>query len=226
MFVVAGLFLTVLVTGMVGSVRSGNTVVVPIVLTALGLCVMVVWLFRLRVRMMLRDRTPDRLIAHYHRSVRRIPYGEATAAYLSGLAATFFGDFDRARKELDALEWGEYPALYRGHRLYVLAMLALLEKTDYAAALQLAAEGKALEETERGGGLQLLDDVIHVVGGEAQAEAVERLERAANKQSGLVPSICVWALAVHSRRNNQTDKASDYKLLLRRAAPHCVPLRS
>ena len=54
---------------------------------------------------MLRDKTPDRIINHYHQGVRRIPEAKAAAAYLSALAAAFFGQYDRARQELDAVDW-------------------------------------------------------------------------------------------------------------------------
>jgi len=56
-------------------------------------------------------------------------------------------------------------------------------------------------------------------------EAMARLERTANKQHGLMPGICAWALAVHHKRGNQPDKAADYKALLRLAIPYSVPLR-
>src|SRR5580700_7475944 len=125
--VVAGLFLAIMTAGVIGSVRNGNFVVVAIVFTALAICVLALMLNHYRVRMLLRDRTPDRIIAHYHRSVRRIPHANAAAAYLSALAAAFYGQFDRARSELDAVQWDATTPVYRGHRMYVLAVLALME---------------------------------------------------------------------------------------------------
>jgi hypothetical protein len=38
--------------------------------------------------------------------------------------------------------------------------------------------------------------------------------------------MCAWALAVHYKRTNEPDKASDYKVLLKLAIPHCAPLKS
>jgi uncharacterized protein YecE (DUF72 family) len=176
--------------------------------------------------MMLRDTKPDRIIAHYHASVRRIPHAKATAAYLSALAATFFGQFDRAREELDAVDWAQAPPMYQGHRKYVLSVLALLEETDYPKALRLADEARELEKNDPAGGLLLLDDVIRLVAaGEVGSEGMQRLEKAAKKQHGLMPGLCAWALAVYYKRANQPDKAADFKELLRLAVPHSVPMK-
>ncbi|MGD1072061.1 MAG: hypothetical protein ABSB15_18170 [Bryobacteraceae bacterium] len=226
LLIVTALFVAIMAIGFVGNLRSGNYVVIPIAFTAIAICAGAVWLAHYRVRVMLRDRTPDRIIAHYHGSVRRIEHANAVAAYLSGLAATFFGQFDRARAELDAVDWDKVAPMCRGHRLYVLAMLALLEETDYPQALRLAAQAKELESQSPGGGLVLLDDVIHLVAEGGNPEIVARLERAANKQHGLVPGICAWALAVYYKRNNQPDKASDYKAILKLSIPYSAPMKS
>ena len=58
---------------------------------------------------------------------------------------------------------GTRSRLCQGHRRYVLAMLALLEDTDYPQALQFADEGRKLEESDPAGGLQLIDDAIRLV---------------------------------------------------------------
>jgi hypothetical protein len=226
LLIVTGLFIAIMAVGFVGNIRSGNYVVIPIAFTAIAICAGAVWLAHYRVRVLLRDKTPDRIIAHYHGSVRRIEHADAVAAYLSGLAAAFFGEFDRAREELEAVNWDKVPAMYRGHRLYVLAVLALLEETDYPLALRLAAQAKELESQSPGGGLVLLDDVIHLVAEGGNPEIISRLERAANKQHGLVPGICAWALAVYYKRNNQMDKASDYKVILKLAIPYSAPMKA
>jgi hypothetical protein len=226
LLIVTGLFVAIMAIGFVGNLRKGNYVVIPIAFTAVAICGGALWLAHYRVRVMLRDRKPDRIIAHYHGSVRRIEHADAVAAYLSALAAAFFGDFDRAREELAPVDWDKAPPMYRGHRLYVLATLALLEETDYPKALELAAQAKELESQSPGGGLQLLDDVIHLVAEGAGPERMARLERAANKQHGLIPGMCAWALAVHYKRNNQPDKAADYKVLLKLSIPYSAPLKS
>jgi hypothetical protein len=221
---VAGLFLTIMVVGVVGSVRNGNTVVIAIVFTSMGICVLALMLNHYRIRMLLRDKTPDRMIAHYHRSVRRIPHANAAAAYLSALAAAFFGQYDRARKELDAVDWDQTTPVYRGHRLYVLATLALLEESDYPAALRLAAQAKDLESRGEGGGLPALDDVIHAVAEDPTPEMISRLEKVAKRQNGLMPGMCAWALALHYKRVGEPDKAADFKEMLRMAVPFSSPM--
>ena len=95
--IVAGLFVALMLTGLVGNVRAGNYVAIPIVFTALSICGLAIAAKHFQVRLLLRDKTPDRIIAHYHQGARRIPQGPAAAAYLSAVAAAFFGEFDRAR---------------------------------------------------------------------------------------------------------------------------------
>jgi hypothetical protein len=174
--------------------------------------------------MLFRDRKPDRIIAHYHSSVRRIPHANAAAAYLSALAAAFFGQYDRARQELDAVDWDQTTQVYRGHRLYVLATLALLEDTDYPKALRLARQAHELESREEGGGLPALDDVIHAVAEGPSDEAIARLHKVAKRQNGLMPGMCAWALAVHYKRTGDAERAADYKEMLRMAMPFSSPM--
>ena len=215
-----------MIAGLVGSVKNGNYVVIAIVFTALGIAVLGVMFSHYRVRVLLRDRTPDRIIAHYHRTVRRIPHADAAAAYLSALAAAFFGQYDRARSELESVNWDATTPVYRGHRLYVLATLAMLEETNYPKTLQLTAQARELESKDSAGGLQALDDVIHLVAAEPNTTVIERLEKVAKRQNGLMPGMCAWALAVHYKRIKNPEKASDYKDLLRLSIPHSIPLQS
>jgi hypothetical protein len=225
--VVAGLFVALMLTGLVGNVRAGNYVAIPIVFTAVSICGLAIAAKHFQVRLLLRDKTPDRIIAHYHEGVRRIPQGAAAASYLSALAATFFGEFDRARSELQAVDWSKTTSMYKGHRMYALAVLALLEETDYPKALRLADEAAELEKQEPAGGLQVLDDVIRLVAGQAPSgEMMKRLEKTAKKRSGLMPGMCAWALAVHYRRNDQPEKAEQFKELLRMAVPYCIAMRA
>jgi hypothetical protein len=224
--VMGGIFIALMLVALVVNVRHGDYVAIPIVFTALAICGLTIFVRFFQIRMMLRDTKPDRIIKHYHESVRRIPHAKAAAAYLSALAAAFFGQFDRAREELDAVNWDETTPMYRGHRKYVLSVLAILEETDYPKALRLADEGRELEKNDPAGGLQLLDDVIRLVAaGEIDGEGMERLERAAKKQHGLMPGMCAWALAVYYKRANQPDKAADFKELLRMAVPYSIPMK-
>jgi hypothetical protein len=225
--IIGSFFVALMLAGLVANVRHGDYVAIPIAFTALAICGLVIFVKHFQIRMMLRDAKPDRIIAHYHEGVRRIPHAKAAAAYLSALAAAFFGQYDRAREELDAVEWDKTTPMYQGHRKYVLAVLAILEDVDYGRALRLADEGKELESQDPSGGLQLLDDVIRLVAGnELGEEAMLRLTKTAKKQHGLMPGMCAWALAVYFKRTNQPEKASDFKELLRMAVPHSVPLKN
>jgi hypothetical protein len=228
--VVGALFLVVTVVGLIGNAKTGNYVATPLLLTAIGIAVIFLWLGQFRVRQMLLEKTPDRLIAHYHKTVRRIPHADAAIAYLSALAAAFFGEFDRARKELEPVDWDTTRPMYRGHRLYVLALLAVLEENDYPKALRLTAQAKELEARDAAGGFELLDGAIRLVAGGVPPDeldlVVEKLQKSAKKAAGLVPGIAAWALAVHYNRLNKPDLATEFKENLRSAVPHSVPLKA
>ena len=178
---------------------------------------------------MLRDKTPDRLISHYHKTVRRVPHADAAIAYLSALVATFYGEFDRARKELEPVDWDKASPMYRGHRLYVLAVLAIMEDNDYPAALRLAAQARELEARDAAGGFELLDGVIRLIAGGLDSDELEtvteRLEKSARKSAGLISGMSAWALAVYFNRQNKPDKATEFKEFLRIAVPHSAPMR-
>ncbi len=217
-----------MITGLIGNVRAGNYVAIPMVFTALAICGLAIATKHYQVQYMLRDATPDRIIEHYHHGSRRLPQGKAAAAYLSGLAATFFGQFDRAREELQKVDWSQASAMYRGHRLYVLALLAVLEETDYAKAIRLADEALELEKQERAGGLQVLDDVVRLVAGpgEPAEELLKRVDFTARKRRGLMPGMCAWALGVHYKRRNEPEKSEEYKELLRMSVPQSIVMRA
>ena len=233
--IAASLFSALMITGVAGNVAHGNYSAIPIVGFALALAAFVIWFSiwfnRRRIRFMFQDPTPDRLIAHYHATVlhagpRRIPHADAAAAYLSALAATVYGQFDRAREELGTIDWEKTPAMYRGHRAHVLALIALLEGQDQADALRLAAEAQALEKTDPAGGMPILHSAILVAAGEAGEDDVERTRRAASGNAGAMPAICAWALSLHFERSGQGVEAARYRDQLGEAAPHFVGSQS
>ena len=225
LLVVAVLFAAIITYGLVGSIKTGNYVSITIVFTGLALCGIIIWLNHFRTRLFLREKTPDRIIEYYHKSIRRIPHADAAAAYLSALAAAFFGKYDRARTELNSIEWNSTTPMYRGHRLYVLSFLALLEETDYPKALRLADEAELLESKDAAGGLKVLDGVIRLVADGPTPERVALLDKVAKRQHGLMPGMCAWALAVHHMRKNEPEKAAENKELLRLAVPHSAPMQ-
>jgi hypothetical protein len=235
--VAAGLFAALMLAGIGGNVARGNYMAIPLILSALVLAFLVIWLAvwlnQRRIQIMFRRPTPDRLIEHYHAtllqaSARKIPNADAVAAHLSALAATIYGQYDRARDELAAVDWEKAPAMYQGHRLHMLALIALLEKRDSAAALRLAAEARALEGSDPAGGLPILHDAIVMAAGEGDADAVERLRRAAGRGTGAMAGLCAWALMLYFERRGQSavgrEDAARYRERAREAIPHFVGL--
>ena len=231
--IAGGLFVAVMLAGIAGNVVRGNYMAAPLIGSALLLTVGVIWIgIRLnqrRVQIMFRHPTPDRLIENYHATMlraraRKIPNADAAVAYLSAMAAAIYGQFDRAREELAAVDWESAPAMYQGHRLHMLALIALLERHDQAEALRLAAEAQELERSDPAGSLPILHDAILVAAGAGDDEAIRRTRQAAGKKAGALPALCAWALWLHFDRAGQADEAARYRESAREAAPYFVGL--
>ncbi len=228
-----GLFAALILTGIVGNVVRGNFMAIPVVgaalLLAIGVIWLGIWLNQRRIQIMFRSPTPDKLVANYHATLlqaraRKIPHADAAAAHLSALACTVYGQFDRAREELDAVDWDNAPAMYRGHRLHMLALIALLEKHDKTGALRLAAEAQALERTDPAGSLPILHDAILLAAQECDDDTVGRVKRAADRKAGALPALSAWALSLHFDRTGQAPEAAKYRERVRAAAPNFVGL--
>ena len=222
----AGLFASIMLTGVVGNAAHGNYLAIPLILLALVFAVgaiwLGIWLNSRRIQLMYRRPTPDKLIDHYHAAcvqakARRIPNSDAAAAHLSALAATIYGQYDRARQELAAVDWDETPALFRGHRLDILALIALFEKRDVAKARQLE-QGNPSDTTP------ILRGAIQVAIGDADAATIKRIERAATRGTGAIPAVCAWALSLYADRSGQPEAVGRYTDVAREAAPHFAAL--
>jgi hypothetical protein len=226
--IAATLFAAIMLGGVAGNVLQGNYRAVPLVLGALVLASLVAWFgFRFnrrQVRMMFLDASPDRLIAHYHATIRRIPNAGAATAYLSALAAAAYGQFDRARKELEAVDWGPTPAIYKGHRLHALAVIALLESNDKAEALRLSVEADAVAKKGPSAETPILHDAILVAVGSADTAVIGRTKEASARATGMMQALCVWALMRHFEASGQTAESSIYRERLRAAIPRFVGL--
>ena len=88
--------------------------------------------------------------------------------------------------------------MYRGHRLDVLALIALLEENDQVGALRLAGEAQVLRQGDPVGLAPVLHNAILVAAGEGDAETVQRVQKAAGRKVGALPA--VWCLALSLRR--------------------------
>ena len=216
--------LSVMVVGVTGNVMRGNYMALLLLGGALLAAGIMVFASQFRARLLFRDKTPEGVIAHYHSLVRRIPHADAAAAYLSAMAAAAYGDFARAHQELSFVQWRDKPAMYRSQYQYALATLALMEEQDAEKALALARQGRELDLTAPGGGVQVVFHVIETVAGAETAEGIERLEATAKRKSGLVPALALWALALHYQREGRTEDAKRCTLRLRGAAPNCKSL--
>ena len=214
------LLLAVMLAGITGNLVRGNYGVLLILGGVAAAAALLVFASRFRARLLFRDKTPERVIAHYHSLVRRIPHADAAAAYLASMAAAAYGDFARAHQELDAVKWADKPAMYQSQHLYALALLALMEDQDAEEALVLAHQARDLET----GGVQVIFHVIETASGAETNEGVARLEETAKRRRGLVPALSMWALALYYRRAGRDADAGRWTTELRTAAPNCKSL--
>jgi hypothetical protein len=214
------LLLAVMLAGITGNLVRGNYSVLLILAGVVAAAALLVFASRFRARLFFRDKTPERVIAHYHSLVRRIPHADAAAAYLASMAAAAYGDFARAHQELDAVKWADKPAMYQSQHLYALALLALTEDQDAEEALVLANQARDLET----GAVQVIFHVIETAAGAETDEGIARLEETAKRRYGLVPVLSMWALALYYRRVGRDADASRWAAELRTTAPNCKSL--
>lgn len=213
--------LFVMIAGVTGNVLRGNYLALLLVA---GIVVAAALLFfgsQFRARLLLRGKTAEGVIRHYHNLVRRVPQADAAAAFLSSMAAAAYAEFPLAHAELDAVQWQDKPAMNRSQHRYALGLLALMEDRDPASALQLAREGR---ELDREGELQVVCHVIETAAGGETPEGLLRLEAASKRRAGLIPALSLWALSLHYRRSGRVPEAEGCAALLRTMAPNCGSL--
>jgi len=223
--------LALMLAGVAGAAMHGDYKTVPIVVCALGFIAMFFWFSRARLRRMFRDPTPDRIIAYYHATARRVPHAKASAAYLSSIAAAAYGQFDRARSELASIDWSAFPPLYQGYRLHAMAIITLLEKRDFEGALRLLHEAREVASAGNAEGgsasskaaFAIYEAIIESASGGGNNETA-KLEEMANRRRGLISAFSAWALALHFRRTGEPERAVPFQQLVRDITPNCAPL--
>ena len=217
-------FAVILVTGLAGSAARGRYIGIAIALLVLAFTVIAIWVGiwfnQRRILNLFRQATPDRLIEHYHASVvraqaRKIPNADAAAADLAALAAAVYGQYDRAREELERANWNQASAPYRARRLDVLAVIALLEDRDNASAARLAHEAREMESAPTA-----LRDAVLIAVGEGDEGSLKRAQRVAGRGAGALAGLSAWALSLYCSRNGQDSEAERYQKMARQAAPH------
>jgi hypothetical protein len=232
-YVVAAFFVGLLLFGLVSALLRGDSPVIFEI--AFGILVAVLIMLRTRQKALLlfREPTPDRAIAYYHNSTRRIPNGKAMAAYLSAFAAVLYGDFDRAREELTAVNWTVTPPMYQGFEVYIRSLLSIFQTKNYAEALQFAKEARDLCEvsgkfqgakTSRAA-FDANIAVCNLLLGDSGPELLAQINSAAKTLPGVSPAISAWALATYHSGAGRPDVAEGYIAVVRRLLPHSVCLK-
>jgi len=226
--ILGGVFAVILVAGLAGSVARGKYIAIPIAFLVLAFTVTAIWVSiwfnQRRIQNLFRQSTPDKLIEHYHASLlraqaRKIPNADAASADLAALAASVYGQYDRARGELERANWGQASAVYRARRLDVLALIALLEDRDDTAAARLAHEARDMESTPTP-----LRDAVLIAVGEGDEASLKRAQRVAGRGAGALAALSAWTLSLYCRRNGQDSEAQRYQKIAKAAAPHLAAL--
>jgi hypothetical protein len=227
--ILGGVFAVILVTGLAGSAVRGKYIAIPIAFLVLAFTVTTIWVSiwfnQRRIQNLFRQSTPDRLIEHYHVSLlraqaRKVPNADAAAADLAALAATVYGQYDRAREELQRANWSQASTLYRARRLDMLALIALLDERDNAAAARLTRQARELEPAPTP-----LRDAVLIAVGEGDEETLKRAQRVAGRGAGALAGLSGWALSLYCERNGQSAEAQRYSERAKQATPHLIALK-
>lgn len=223
---------TLMVFGFSKAVVRGEYLI-PVVVTVVSAGLfLLMWRSKHKALKFFQDTTPNRAVAHYHRTMSRAPNGEALTAYMCGLVLSLYGEYDEARDELSRVSWTRFPPMYDGFRTYVLSIIALLEKRDFLKARDLALEARDLCETSTmfpGTATSKRTFDAHLLACELLAnpskdEVATALEKNVKALPGFAPVISLWSLAHYYNSIGQTQSADAHMATLRRLVPHCKPL--
>lgn len=215
--------------GFLYNLRNGEDWIVTAAVAAMLclLAIVIVWT-RLKIRKLFTEPTPDRAIAFFRRNSARQPNAKAMAAYLCANAAVVYGDFDRARQELCAVNWSTLPPWFQCFESHIHCLFALFESKDYARALEFAQEAVELcavpsafpgaRTSQRA--LSAHVAICRLLLGGAGPEALAELEKAVARFRGISAANPAWALAVHHHHAGNEDRAAKYMAIARRLVPH------
>lgn len=232
--VLGGLLFAGIATGLLGGLHRGDYTPVIAVAVAIGFAAFSTLRSRRKALLLWKEPSPDRAIAFYHTSTKKIPNGKAMGAYLSAFAAVLYGQFERAREELASVNWASLPPLYQGFETYVHSLLAIFEARDYPRALLLAEEARDLSEasTKLPGvaASRASHDanvaVCELLSGKDSPELLSRLDTACKNLPGVAPAIPSWALASYYAKAGQSDAAERYSAIVRRLVPHSILIQN
>ena len=183
--------------------------------------------------LLLRANNSDGLITYYAKLIRAsVPNGDLLRAHASALAATCFGEFDKADEIMASVDWSGRGDLYEALPLHVRALTAYWRDHNYELGLALATRGRKMAETPRrlpGSATSRLSWDVLVSIGEVLAdrptpETIALLETGRVKLPFLSGLLASWGLAVAHQRAGRPQEAAALLSMLRAAAPHCRPL--
>jgi len=225
----------------IASVRRGDGGVAYVVAAVFASMTALVWFVRRRVlRGLARDFLapgPEALIARSQRALSRarVPHARELLALGMAAARAYYGQFGRARDELDEIVWDAVPPLYLGSAQQVRALIHYLSGDDPEAGLRLARQ--AVQATQvprftpgaktsaRVGATYV--DIGRVLTEAPNAELAELLAaRAAVAGTPQERLLTAWGAAVAQQALGNAERADALFAQLRTLAPHCRPLHA
>lgn len=210
-------------------------------LIGVGVAVVMVVVLRMRIhRRIAREFLapgPDGLIEHSKRVLARArtPHARELLALGMASARAYYGQFGRARDELDEVTWEGMPDLYRASALQIRALIHYLSRDDAAAGLakaQQAAELGRLPRFTPGAKTSARVSATYIDVGRVLVEGASveladalsaRLKRASTPQERL---LTLWGTAIARHGLGQTTEAQALFSQLKQLAPHCRPLQA
>jgi hypothetical protein len=208
-------------------------------LIGVGVAVVMVVVLRMRIRRRIAREFlapgPDGLIEHSKRVLgrARTPHARELLALGMASARAFYGQFGRARDELDEVSWDGMPDLYRASAMQIRALIHYLSRDDAAAGLaqaQQAAELGRLPRFTPGAKTSARVSATYIDVGRVLVEGASpeladtldaRLELASTPQERL---LTLWGAAIARHGLGHTAQAQALFSQLKQLAPHCRPL--
>lgn len=188
-----------------------------------------------RLTRALQESSPDAGIAEVRRALHRMgwTHGGVVPPLVASTCATyyaFYGQFDRARDELDAQRWVGASDAMQALRLYTSGFIHYLSGEDVSIGL---AETRKAKELARGSrfkpgarrsreALELYIDIGRVLSeGAATALCDSLAARARSKKNIADRLLALWGAAVAMERAGRAGEAESFYAELRAVAPHC-----
>lgn len=181
----------------------------------------------------LKHPNPDKMIEYYKRSVNTLSKSydsEAIIAYNVSLVYCYWGEFEKALKQISVIDWEKKKDMYKAFNLNIRTLLCYFGDGNYTeglkyarAARQYATVSKLFPGNEKS---EMLYDTYIEIGqvltGLAGLEVVTSLEfKFKDCPNIMLKLIIAWGLANAYHHTNQYEKVDKMLHFCKKNAPFC-----